>query len=29
MLKRAGGVVVESGYEKDNWWAIAGRSSTD
>ncbi|KAI4167960.1 MAG: hypothetical protein LQ343_006754 [Gyalolechia ehrenbergii] len=21
----AGGSVVESGYEKDNWWAIAGR----
>ncbi|KAH8712163.1 S-adenosyl-L-methionine-dependent methyltransferase [Phaeosphaeriaceae sp. PMI808] len=21
----AGGVVVESGYEKDNWWAIASR----
>jgi tRNA (uracil-5-)-methyltransferase TRM9 len=22
----AGGVVLESGYEKDNWWAIVGRS---
>ncbi|KAJ4320497.1 tRNA methyltransferase, has a role in tRNA modification [Neodidymelliopsis sp. IMI 364377] len=22
-VDRAGGVVVESGYEKDNWWAIA------
>lgn len=21
----AGGTVVESGYEKDNWWAIAVR----
>ena len=21
----AGGSVIESGYEKDNWWAIAGR----
>lgn len=24
-IKEAGGVVVESGYEKDNWWAIATR----
>jgi tRNA (uracil-5-)-methyltransferase TRM9 len=22
-ITQAGGVVVESGYEKDNWWAIA------
>ena len=21
----AGGIVLESGYEKDNWWAIVGR----
>lgn len=21
----AGGIVIESGYEKDNWWAIAMR----
>lgn len=26
-VKDAGGVVVESGYEKDNWWAIAERAS--
>ena len=24
---QAGGVVVASGYEKDNWWTIAARSS--
>ena len=24
-IASAGGVVVESGYEKDNWWAIAQR----
>lgn len=24
-VRAAGGQVVESGYEKDNWWAIAGR----
>ena len=24
----AGGVVLESGYEKDNWWAIASRKPT-
>ena len=23
----AGGVILGSGYEKDNWWAIAGRRS--
>lgn len=22
-IEQAGGVVLESGYEKDNWWAIA------
>jgi tRNA (uracil-5-)-methyltransferase TRM9 len=25
-VREAGGVVVESGYEKDNWWAIAERA---
>lgn len=25
-IRAAGGVVIESGYEKDNWWAIASRS---
>lgn len=24
-IKCAGGHVLESGYEKDNWWAIATR----
>jgi tRNA (uracil-5-)-methyltransferase TRM9 len=24
-IEAAGGVVVESGYEKDNWWAVAVR----
>ncbi|KAL8691776.1 MAG: hypothetical protein Q9218_003077 [Villophora microphyllina] len=24
-IVEAGGCVLESGYEKDNWWAIAGR----
>lgn len=24
-IVEAGGWVIESGYEKDNWWAIAGR----
>jgi tRNA (uracil-5-)-methyltransferase TRM9 len=24
-VQNAGGVVLESGYEKDNWWVIAGR----
>jgi tRNA (uracil-5-)-methyltransferase TRM9 len=24
-IRAAGGEVVESGYEKDNWWAIAAR----
>lgn len=23
---KAGGIVLESGYEKDNWWCIAGRT---
>ena len=27
-IAAAGGEVVESGYEKDNWWAIAIRSPT-
>ncbi|KAL8789384.1 MAG: hypothetical protein Q9195_006857 [Heterodermia aff. obscurata] len=27
-IQAAGGEVVESGYEKDNWWAIAVRRST-
>jgi len=26
-ISEAGGEVVESGYEKDNWWAIARRES--
>ncbi|OKL59175.1 hypothetical protein UA08_05832 [Talaromyces atroroseus] len=26
-IRAAGGVVIESGYEKDNWWAIASRST--
>ncbi|KAI7976065.1 hypothetical protein EIK77_008083 [Talaromyces pinophilus] len=25
-IRAAGGVVIESGYEKDNWWAIASRA---
>ena len=25
-IVQAGGVVLESGYEKDNWWAIAARN---
>jgi len=25
-VRAAGGVVVEAGYEKDNWWAIAERA---
>ena len=28
-IVQAGGVVVKSGYEKDNWWAIATRRVTD
>ena len=27
-VREAGGVVVESGYEKDNWWAIAERGGS-
>lgn len=27
-VKDAGGEVVEAGYEKDNWWAIAQRAMT-
>lgn len=26
-VEAAGGLVLESGYEKDNWWAIARRKS--
>ena len=26
-IEAAGGYVIESGYEKDNWWAIASRNS--
>lgn len=25
-IRAAGGVVIESGYEKDNWWAIASKA---
>jgi tRNA (uracil-5-)-methyltransferase TRM9 len=25
-LRAAGGRIVEAGYEKDNWWAIASRA---
>ena len=25
-MKAAGGYILESGYEKDNWWAVAGLS---
>ncbi|KAL9097901.1 MAG: hypothetical protein Q9165_000227 [Trypethelium subeluteriae] len=28
-VTEAGGTVLDSGYEKDNWWAIVGRSATD
>ena len=24
-ITNAGGVIVESGYERDNWWAVATR----
>lgn len=24
-VEQAGGVVLEAGYEKDNWWAVASR----
>ncbi|KAJ9666117.1 tRNA methyltransferase, has a role in tRNA modification [Coniosporium apollinis] len=27
-IVEAGGVVLESGYEKDNWWAVAARQAT-
>ena len=27
-VSRAGGVVLESGYEKDNWWAMAVKEGT-
>lgn len=26
-VRGAGGVVLEAGYEKDNWWAIAERAA--
>jgi len=26
-IQEAGGVVLQSGYEKDNWWAIAAQTS--
>jgi tRNA (uracil-5-)-methyltransferase TRM9 len=26
-IRAAGGLVIEAGYEKDNWWAIAARLS--
>ena len=25
-IRQAGGVMLESGYEKDNWWAVAARA---
>lgn len=28
-IQAAGGEVLESGYEKDNWWAIAIKTSVD
>jgi len=28
-VRRAGGVVIDSGYERDNWWAIAARKPMD
>jgi tRNA (uracil-5-)-methyltransferase TRM9 len=28
-VRAAWGVVLESGYEKDNWWCIAGRKSLE
>lgn len=27
-VEAAGGKVVDAGYEKDNWWAIAARNET-
>ena len=27
-IAAAGGSVIDSGYEKDNWWAVANRKST-
>lgn len=26
-IESAGGRVIEAGYEKDNWWAVASRSA--
>jgi tRNA (uracil-5-)-methyltransferase TRM9 len=28
-VRMAGGVVLEGGYEKDNWWVIAGRKGVE
>ncbi|GLA01873.1 tRNA methyltransferase, has a role in tRNA modification [Aspergillus niger] len=28
-INKAGGHVLESGYEKDNWWAIAARTNSE
>jgi tRNA (uracil-5-)-methyltransferase TRM9 len=28
-IQQAGGVVLEAGYEKDNWWAVAVHSNRD
>ena len=28
-VEAAGGAIVDSGYEKDNWWAIAVRKSSE
>ena len=27
-IRQAGGMVVDSGYERDNWWAIATNKSS-
>ncbi|KAI9711174.1 MAG: tRNA methyltransferase, has a role in tRNA modification [Bogoriella megaspora] len=27
-IKQAGGIILDSGYEKDNWWAITGPSTS-
>ncbi|KAI9726226.1 MAG: tRNA methyltransferase, has a role in tRNA modification [Cirrosporium novae-zelandiae] len=27
-ITKAGGVILESGYEKDNWWAIMGKKAS-
>lgn len=28
-VESAGGVVLEGGYERDNWWVVAGRRDED